>query len=69
MTILTAAYFALASLFVGGLNLVAEVTGDPDFGKLSDQINGVIPPQYHWVIPTTGLVAAMIARTRTLPKA
>ena len=68
MTIFVLAWGMILSFAVQGADAIAQVSGDPDFGKLADSIGSYIPPQYHGLILPTTLAAGIVARLRTLGK-
>jgi hypothetical protein len=67
-TIFVLAWGGILSFAVSGLDLFAQVTGDPQFSTISDTVKAYIPPQYQPLIPVGVVVAGILARTRTLGK-
>ena len=68
LTIFVGAWGAILSVFVGGCDFLAQVTGDPQFNSLAEAVKGVIPPTYHPYIPIATIGAMMLARLRTAGK-
>lgn len=69
LTIFTLVWGAIASSLVGGFDVLADVTGDPQFTTIADSIKEVIPAQYHPVLPAVVAMIGIAARARTLPPA
>ena len=66
MTIFVGAWGLIATLLTDGLDLIANISSDPMFAQWSTAVQGIIPAQYHPVIPVVALSATMLARMRTL---
>ncbi len=66
MTIFTLFWGAALSAAVEGADIVAQLTGDPQFGQLAEEVKAYVPPQYHPLIPILTIGAGMAARMRTL---
>jgi hypothetical protein len=69
MTIFVVVWGSILSFGVSGLDILSEVTGDPQFSAIADGIKNYIPAQYHPLIPVGVGLVAILARLRTLPKA
>lgn len=69
MTVLVFVYGSLLSIATSGLDALAQITGYPEFQTLSNQVQAVIPAQFHPYIPPAVTVAMLLARMRTLGKA
>ena len=67
MTIFVLVWGSILSFAATGLDLLAQITGDPQFATISDSVKGIIPAQYHPLIPAAVAAVAILARTRTLP--
>ena len=66
MTVFTLVWGAALSAAVQGADIVAQLTGDPQFGQLAEQVKAYIPQQYHPLIPIFTIGAGIAARMRTL---
>ena len=67
MTIFVIIWGSILSFGVSGLDLLAQITGDPQFSTIADGIKNYIPAQYHPLIPVGVGAVAILARLRTLP--
>ena len=68
MTVFVFIYGTFLEVITQGLDGLAAVTGYPEFQTLANQVQGIIPAQYHPVVPVAVTVAMLVARTRTLAK-
>ena len=68
LTIFVGIWGTIATIAVDGCDLLANLTNDPLIAQWATAVKGVIPAQYHPVIPVVALSATMLARLRTAGK-
>ena len=68
MTILAAIGAALTTAMTQTLDLIAQLSGDPQIAAYGATIKAAIPPQYAGLIPLAGFAIVIWARTRTMGK-
>ena len=67
MTIFVLVWGSILSFAASGLDLLAQITGDPQFSTIADSVKSIVPAQYHPLIPVAVTGIAILARLR--PKA
>ena len=68
MTLFVGVVATVASVLTSGMDVLAQLTGDPLFSQWSQAVAAVIPPTWQPLIPIAGLTATMLARLRTAGK-
>ena len=64
LTVFVLAWGFILSLLINVLDVLAQITGDPEFNTIATSVTAIIPPQFHpWVpllIPAVGITARLI---------